>query len=139
MEIVRKKLLKNRKCLKSQKGFTLIELLSVMVIMSVFASITVQRFDLLSSSATNRAVETIIAELNVRETLTWTNIKMSTTGWTTDEELFLVVQPSLIPRPQDTYQWSSGPAITGGILLFENKAFNLARSASTGTSAAQWQ
>jgi prepilin-type N-terminal cleavage/methylation domain-containing protein len=125
--------------LQGQGGFTLIELLSVMVIMSVFASITVQRFDLLSSSATNRAVETIVAELNVRETLVWTNIKMSTAGWTTDEELFVVVEPELRPRPQDTYSWSSGPAVSGGILRFENRIYSLARNTSTSTSAARWR
>ena len=125
--------------MQSQKGFTLIELLSVMVIMSVFASVTVQRFDLLSDSATNSAVESIIAELNVRETLTWTNMKMSTTGWINDEELFLVVEPRLRPRPQDSYSWSSGPVESGGALRFKNKVFSLERDASTTISAARWQ
>ena len=48
----------------NQKGFTLIELVSVMIIMGVVASVSIQKFDIVSNTANERALITGIKELN---------------------------------------------------------------------------
>ena len=71
-----------RMSILSQKGFTLIEMIAAMVILSVMASVSVQKFEFLSVTATDRAINEGIRELNIRESLTWTKIKLSTIGYT---------------------------------------------------------
>ena len=56
---------KKMDCL-NQKGFTLIELISVMIIMGVVASVSIQKFDILSDTANERALHLGIKELNIR-------------------------------------------------------------------------
>ena len=65
----------------NQNGFTLIELISVMIIMGVLASVSIQRFDLLSDTANHRVLHTAVKELNIRESLIWTNTKISLEGY----------------------------------------------------------
>lgn len=72
----------------NQKGFTLIELLAMMVIIGVMASVGVKKLDVLSDTATNRVFQEGVKELNIRESLTWANIKLSPAGWTDDAQLF---------------------------------------------------
>jgi prepilin-type N-terminal cleavage/methylation domain-containing protein len=59
-----------------EKGFTLIEIIAVLVILSVLASVAIPRYISLDESARQRAIDAGIAELNGRETLTWSNIKI---------------------------------------------------------------
>ena len=72
----------------NQKGFTLIEIISVLIIMGVVASVSIEKFDLLSDTASQQALYMGIKELNIRESLTWTNIKLSAAGWADDAQLF---------------------------------------------------
>ena len=55
--------------LRNQKGFTLIELLSVMIIMGVMGSIAVKKVDLITDTASAKALAVAVKELNVRESL----------------------------------------------------------------------
>ena len=80
-------------CKLNQAGFTLIELISVMVIISVMASVGVKKMDLIGDTATYRAMQEAVKELNIRESLTWTNIKLSSAGWIDDAQLFDFVTP----------------------------------------------
>jgi prepilin-type N-terminal cleavage/methylation domain-containing protein len=57
---------RNSDCL-SQRGFTLIELLTMMVIVGVMSSVGVKKLDLLSDTATKRALQEGAKELNIRE------------------------------------------------------------------------
>ena len=86
-----------RKRLKglNQNGFTLIELISIIIIMGVVASVSIQRFELLSDSASQRVLHAGIKELNIRESLTWTNIKISLDGYTDDQNIFDAVDKIL--------------------------------------------
>jgi prepilin-type N-terminal cleavage/methylation domain-containing protein len=119
----------------NQKGFTLIELISVMIIMGVVASVSIQKFDLLSDSASQQALISGIKELNIRESLTWTNLKISNTGYSSDEALFPLIKTDL----GGGLRWNSGPTIGGGTLCFGTYSKTLTRIASSETSAGKWE
>jgi prepilin-type N-terminal cleavage/methylation domain-containing protein len=118
----------------NQKGFTLVELVSVMVIMSVLASVTIKKFDLVSDNAETRALEAAVAELNARESLIWTNVKLSPAGWSTDENLFELIDTTL----GQGFTWDGAPTASGGILEYRNQSKSLTRNASTSILAARW-
>jgi prepilin-type N-terminal cleavage/methylation domain-containing protein len=121
----------------NQKGFTLIELISVMIIMGVVASVSIQKFDILSDTADERALHLGIKELNIRESLTWSDIKISTDGYTNDEDLWSLIVPRLDLGGK--YHWNPGPHISdGGTLHFESRAIALNRQPSTPSSAGKW-
>ena len=82
-------------CALNQRGFTLIELISVMVIMGVVASVGVKKLDLISDTAAKRALLEGVKELNARETLVWTDMKLSSSGWSSDADLFAVIDKNL--------------------------------------------
>ena len=119
----------------NQKGFTLIEIISVMIIMGVVASVSIQKFDLLSDTASQQALYLGIKELNIRESLTWTNLKISSAGYTRDEELYPLIDTNL----GGSYNWNPGPTIGGGTLYFKVSSKTLTRIASTETSAGKWE
>ena len=120
----------------NQKGFTLIELISVMIIMGVVASVSIQKFDLLSDSASLQALYSGIKELNIRESLTWTNLKISNAGYTKDEDLYLLIDTDL----GGGYNWDpGGPTIGGGTLYFKTYSKALTRIASTEKFAGRWE
>lgn len=122
----------------NQKGFTLIELISVMIIMGVVASVSIQKFDIVSNTAGEKALHLGIKELNIRESLTWSNMKISTDGYTNDADLWSLVEPEL--NLGGKYSWSPGPDITtGGTLHFDSNSIALNRQQSTETSAAKWE
>ena len=121
----------------NQKGFTLIELISVMIIMGVVASVSIKKFDVLSSTAGEKALDLGIKELNIRESLTWSNLKISSDGYTDDETLWFIVEPDL--HLGGRYRWNSGPHISdGGTLHFDSNSITLNRQPSTMTSAGKW-
>jgi prepilin-type N-terminal cleavage/methylation domain-containing protein len=120
----------------NQKGFTLIELISVMIIMGVVASVTIQKFGMVSDTASERALHLGIKELNIRESLEWSNLKISTDGYTTDEELYLALDTKL----GGIYKWDPDPPnrLTGGTLSFKSTSKTLDRQESTPSSAGKW-
>jgi prepilin-type N-terminal cleavage/methylation domain-containing protein len=120
--------------IQDQKGFTLIELISVMVIMSVVASVSVKRLDLLSDTATDRAFQDGVKELNVRESLTWTNIKLSDAGWKNDSDIFSAMDTNL----GADFVWIAGPDVSGGTLRFRTTTIALTRTPSTTSLVGKW-
>jgi prepilin-type N-terminal cleavage/methylation domain-containing protein len=127
--------MKNSYFLSDQKGFTLIELISVLIIISVIASVGVKKLDLLSDTAANRALLEGVKELNARETLVWTNMKLSNTGWTSDAALFAAIDTTL----GVSYIWTDGPTASGGTLSFRSESIVLNRTASTTASMGGWE
>jgi prepilin-type N-terminal cleavage/methylation domain-containing protein len=121
----------------NQNGFTLIELISVIIIMGVVASVSIQRFDLLSDSASQRVLHAGIKELNIRESLTWTNIKISLDGYTDDQNIFDAVDKIL----GTGFEWTPDPPdrVFGGTLTFKSASKALNRQESTETAAGKWQ
>jgi prepilin-type N-terminal cleavage/methylation domain-containing protein len=127
---------KKMDCL-NQKGFTLIELISVMIIMGVVASVSIQKFDIITDTADESALYLGVRELNIRESLTWSNIKISADGYTNDEDLWSLLVPQLDLGGR--YRWDSGPHISdGGTLHFDSGVLALNRQPSTPTSAGKW-
>jgi prepilin-type N-terminal cleavage/methylation domain-containing protein len=121
----------------NQNGFTLIELISVMIIMGVVASVSIQRFDLVSDSASQRVLHAGIKELNIRESLIWTNIKISLDGYTNDEDIFTAVDTNL----GSGFEWDPAEPdrVTGGTLTFKSAAKTLNRQVSTRSAAGKWE
>jgi prepilin-type N-terminal cleavage/methylation domain-containing protein len=119
----------------NQKGFTLIELISVMVIMGVMTSVAVKKFDLLSGAATDKALQQGVKELNARENLTWIDIKLSSTNWANDGDVYSAMDTNL----GSDFDWTAGPSASGGTLRFRNQSTALNRIPSTFTSAGSWK
>ena len=119
----------------TQNGFTLIELLSVMVIMSIMVSVGIKKFDNLSDNAGITALQSGIRELRTRETVTWTKIKLSDTGYSNDEKTYSAVDTNI----GQGYSWNPGPSITGGRLHFKSQSIDLNRVKSTPTSPGSWE
>jgi type II secretory pathway pseudopilin PulG len=118
----------------TQEGFTLIELLSIMVIMGVFGSVAVQKFDAFTATAGEIAIQFTVRELNIRESLAWTNAKLSRNGWKNDAEIFAEVETNI----GSGYTWNPGPAISGGTLHFRSDSLVLTRTPSSKISAGRW-
>lgn len=124
-----------KKCCRNQKGFTLIELVAVMVIIGVMGSVAVKKIDFISGTATNRVLLEGVKELNIRESLTWTNIKLSSAGWTDDAQVFSALDTNL----GSDFVWTAGPTASGGTLSFRSESIALNRTASTALSIGTWQ
>jgi len=69
-------------------GFTLIELVAVLTILGILASLSIPRFVELDSNASRQALISSVTELNGRESLIWSKVKLSTSGWIEDEGVF---------------------------------------------------
>ena len=117
-----------------REGFTLLELMAVLVIMGVMTSVTIKKFGLLSDSANLTAIRTGVRELNTQETLVWTQMKLSDTGWTSDADVYSTVDKNLGVG----YSWNPGPAITGGTLHYKSQSVALVRNQSTRHTVGSW-
>lgn len=119
-----------------KKGFTLVEIIAVMVILSVLAAVAIPRYMSLDENARQRAIDAGIAELNGRETLTWSNIKITVTGYIDDATLFPILDTTL----GNDYTWVGGaPNENGGTLRFKASIeVLLTRTESTDIRPGSW-
>ncbi len=124
----------SRFTISDQNGFTLIELISVLIILGVLATTIVKKFDILSDTASQKALLTGVSELNARESLTWTNMKLSNTGWTSDVDVYAGIETNL----GTDYVWTAGPNLIGGTLSFKSESRILNRTASTTSAWGRW-
>ena len=124
------------KLLTGEKGFTLVEIIAVMVILSVLAAVAIPRYMSLDESARQRAIDAGISELNGRETLTWSNIKITRTGYIDDAALFPILETTL----GVDYSWIGGsPAKDGGTLRFKTSiTVPLKRTESSDIRPGYW-
>jgi type II secretory pathway pseudopilin PulG len=112
----------------------MLELIAVLVILATLAAAAVTRFISLDANARNRAIGAGIAELNGREILTWTNIKLST-DWVNDASTFALVDKDL----GQEYSWIGTPEVSGGTLTFQqNAGVEINRIGSTETHPGKW-
>jgi prepilin-type N-terminal cleavage/methylation domain-containing protein len=116
-------------------GFTLIELITVLAILGILASLSIRRFIDLDSNATTLALVSSVTELNGRESLTWSKVKLSTSGWVEDEGVFAIMDMGLGPD----YKWSPKAKIDGGKVHYKDLMVKLDRKPSTANSPAKWE
>ena len=121
--------------LSNKEGFTLIEIMASLVIIGVLASMGVQKHEQISDSASQKALEYAVREINSRELLTWTLIKFSDEGWQSDEALFAKMDTKL----GEGYIWSSGPDSTGGTIRMQTSSISFTRSPSTISTSGKWE
>jgi hypothetical protein len=103
--------------------------------MGVMSSVAVKKVDFITDTASTRALATTVRELNVRESLVWSNMKISNDGYTTDEDVFAALDKNLGAK----LKWNPGPAIDGGTLHLESQSTILNRIPSTTSTAGKWK
>jgi hypothetical protein len=96
----------------------------------------------LTANAQQRALDAGIAELNGRETLLWADVKLSSSGWTADTDVFGALingQPYYLLDTPYTWGGAGAPIATGGTLIYDASASAaLVRTPSTSTSPGRW-
>ena len=128
-------MMEKRHSLGNQKGFTLIELISIMIILGVLGSVAIRKYDNLTKTATERVLAAAMKELNVRETLIWSNMKISSDGYTSDTDVYTALSVDIGSR----VKWDPGPTIDGGTLHIESQSIVLNRTHSTNSAPGKWQ
>ena len=128
-------MMEKRHSLGNQKGFTLIELISIMIILGVLGSVAIRKYDNLTKTATERVLAAAVKELNVRETLIWSNMKISSNGYTNDTDVYTALSVDIGSR----VKWDPGPTIDGGTLHIESQSIVLNRTHSTNSAPGKWQ
>jgi prepilin-type N-terminal cleavage/methylation domain-containing protein len=121
-------MMKGKKLLRNQEGFTLVEIIAVLIILGILAAVAVPRYIDLEDNARQRAVDAAVAELNGRESLTWADVKISSTGWTSDNDVTALMNTNL----GDDYIWNA----TG--FTFRGEAFTVTRTASQTSEPGSW-
>ena len=122
------------KAVDKQKGFTLVELLAVMVILSVLISVGFKKVETLSSASEQSMLAQGIVELNTRESLIWFQVKLSSSGYNGDENLWTELDTNLSAG----YIWDTAPTRAGGTLKFGNQTTPLNRTNSEYDHPGQW-
>jgi prepilin-type N-terminal cleavage/methylation domain-containing protein len=118
----------------NQKGFTLIEMMAMLVILAVMSSTVIKKISDVGTAAESQALEAGIGELNVRETLTWTDLKLAPGGYTNDNDIWSAMNTNLGAN----YSWTAAPNASGGTLQFGSQSAILGRTTSTPTSSSRW-
>jgi prepilin-type N-terminal cleavage/methylation domain-containing protein len=115
-------------------GFTLVEIIAVLAIIAILASLSLPKFINLEDNAKQKILYSALSELNTREKLVWSKIKLSTEGWIDDATLFTQLDTAFGPN----YKWAPKASTTGGHLHYQEEKIMLNRSPSTSISPGKW-
>jgi len=127
-------LMNDQKGREKIKGFTLVEIIAVLAIIAIFASLSLPKFINFEGKAKQKLLYSAMSELNSRENLLWSKIKLSNEGWVDDVALFSQLDTDFGPN----YKWAPAASTTGGHLHFEEEKIKLNRSPSTAISPGKW-
>lgn len=120
---------------KDQGGFTLIEILCTLVIISVFFSVAFSKVIQADEGAKQIGINHGVAEMNVRETVTWSVAKINLAE--VDDS---VIWPQIDKNLGEEYAWGTGPNPSGGSTLkFKETAVVVERFVSTNTQPGKWR
>lgn len=106
----------------------------VLIILGILASVAVVRYNNLEDTSKQRAIDSGISDLNGRESLTWANQKISTTGYNDDQDVLDVFDYNLGSH----YTWTVPPDKFGGTLEFKGLSVAINRTPSTAAQPAFW-
>jgi hypothetical protein len=108
-----------------------------MIILSVLAAMVVPRYIDLDANARQRSIDAGIAELNGREGLAWSNVKLTPTGYEDDATTFGKYDKNL----GTDYIWTDGPDPSGGTIKFglSGTEVPITRNSSTQSHPGHWR
>ena len=114
-------------------GFTLVEIIAVLTIIGILGSLAVGKVIALDNSAIQKSFELSARELNSREKLSWSRVKLTSAGWIDDLHVFGQTDHDLGPDYRWIYKSDSG-----GKLAFKGQEIILGRIPSTTTAPGNW-
>ena len=104
--------------------------------MGILAAFAVTKYTDLEENAKQKAFNTLLTEINAREFLTWSDQKISSSGFKGDAKVFGKMNYDIDPN----YVWNPGdPTVSGGTIVFKGEAFTLSRAESTPNIPAVWK
>ena len=129
-----KKRSQNKESGAKNSGFTLVEIIAVLTILGIIGSLAVGKVVALDNSAIQKSFAWSEHELNSREKLTWSQVKLSSSGWIDDPQVFGQTNHDLGPGHSWVYKSDSG-----GKLAFKGQEIVLSRISSTNTTPGSWK
>ena len=106
----------------------------VLIILGILASVAVSRYNDLEDNSKQIAIDSGISDLNGRESLTWANQQISTTGYDDDQQVLDAFDYNLGSH----YTWTVPPNKFGGTLEFKGISVAINRTPSTTAQPAFW-